>query len=366
MLQRLKEKILKFEPYISPLALIGGFVFDNLTLNRIDDLWSVLPLLMYLFLILVCVIFVNLCEGKGWSNKFSVLTKTLSLILMQFCFGAVFSVFAVFYIRSASFLTSWPFLLLLIALLIGNEFVRRHYVNFAFHMSIFYVALVSFSIFTLPILLERMGEWVFLLAGFLSFVVLKMTILLIGRFVPERVREARIKLYISVGLIFVVLNVLYFFNIIPPIPLSLKDIGAYHSVVRDPSGNYIVTDEVQKWYSSLRTVDTVHILPGDAVYLYSSVFAPTGLTTTIIHHWSYYDESSEKWISSNKIPFSIVGGKDGGYRGYSIKENIRGGKWRVDIETSRGQVVGRLRFDVEEVRDISQIKLLTKVKEVKK
>lgn len=366
MFSKLKEKILKFEPYISPLALVGGFVFDNLTLTRIDDLWSVVPLLVYLFAILACVIVVNLCEGKGWSGKFSLFTKTFALIAMQFCFGAVFSVFAVFYIRSASFLTSWPFLLVLIGLLIGNEFVRKYYVNFTFHMSIFYVALVSFSIFTLPIALHKMGEWVFLLAGVLSFVILKIIIVIISRFVPDRVRQGKSNLYISVGLIFVVLNFLYFFNIIPPIPLSLKDIGVYHSVVRDSNGDYIVTSEVEKWYSSLKTVDTIHIMDGDSVSLYTSVFAPTGLATTIVHHWSYYNTQTKTWVSANKIPFSIVGGKDAGYRGYSTKDSISPGKWRVDVETSRGQVVGRLTFLVEQVDDISKIKLLTKVKELKK
>jgi Protein of unknown function (DUF2914) len=366
MLQKLKEKFLKFEPFISPIALLGGFVFDNLTLKRIDDLWSMVPLLLYLIAILLCVIFVNLAEGKGWAGKFSLFAKTLSIVLMQFCFGAVFSVFAVFYIRSASFLTSWPFLLFLIALLIGNEYVRKHYVNFAFHMSIYYVALFSFSIFSLPIVLHRMGEWVFLLAGVVSFTLLKVIMQILTRFVPERVREGERSLYISVGIIFVTLNLLYFFNIIPPIPLSLKDIGIYHSVVRDPNGDYIVTTEDQRWYSSLRVLDTIHVLPHESVYLYSSVFAPTGLATKIVHHWFQYNSIQKKWISSSQIPFSIVGGKDAGYRGYSIKEDITGGKWRVDIETMRGQVIGRLTFNVEQIDDISQVKLLTKIKELKK
>lgn len=36
-----------------------------------------------------------------------------------------------------------------------------------------------------------------------------------------------------------------------------------------------------------------------------------------------------------------------GFRGFTKKENIFPGKWRVDIKTERDQVVGRVRFDVE-------------------
>ncbi|MCF1193471.1 DUF2914 domain-containing protein, partial [Mangrovimonas sp. AS39] len=55
---------------------------------------------------------------------------------------------------------------------------------------------------------------------------------------------------------------------------------------------------------------------------------------------------SGKWVSGSKISFPIKGGRNEGYRGFSKKENVFSGKWRVDIETERGQVVGRVRFDI--------------------
>ena len=41
-----------------------------------------------------------------------------------------------------------------------------------------------------------------------------------------------------------------------------------------------------------------------------------------------------------------MGGRDGGYRGYSVKGNPQAGDWRVDIETIDGRLVGRIRFTV--------------------
>jgi hypothetical protein len=59
----------------------------------------------------------------------------------------------------------------------------------------------------------------------------------------------------------------------------------------------------------------------------------------------HYDEKTEKWVQALYLKFGIVGGRGGGYRGYSIKENVTPGKWRVDVMTERGQLLGRYRFD---------------------
>jgi hypothetical protein len=41
-----------------------------------------------------------------------------------------------------------------------------------------------------------------------------------------------------------------------------------------------------------------------------------------------------------------VGGRDGGFRGYSFKKNIQPGTWRVDVETAEGLLLGRIGFEV--------------------
>ena len=114
-------------------------------------------------------------------------------------------------------------------------------------------------------------------------------------------------------------------------------------------GNYKVLGEKRKWYRSLPLFppETVHLETGAPLYVFSPVFAPTDLNTTIVHDWQYFDEENNVWVSSTRTSFSIVGGRDKGYRGFSVKDNVFQGKWRVDVKTERGQVIGRIRFDIE-------------------
>jgi len=49
----------------------------------------------------------------------------------------------------------------------------------------------------------------------------------------------------------------------------------------------------------------------------------------------------------SSVTFPINGGRDGGYRGYTIKHNPEPGDWRVDINTSEGHLIGRITFKVE-------------------
>ena len=57
-------------------------------------------------------------------------------------------------------------------------------------------------------------------------------------------------------------------------------------------------------------------------------------------------------MSRSRVVFSIVGGRDGGYRGYSLKTNMESGWWRVRVETTRGQVLGQAQFTVETVSSL--------------
>ena len=51
---------------------------------------------------------------------------------------------------------------------------------------------------------------------------------------------------------------------------------------------------------------------------------------------------------TDRIPIVIAGGRDKGYRGYTVKQRVVPGDWRVDVETAEGRVIGRVSFQVEE------------------
>ena len=94
---------------------------------------------------------------------------------------------------------------------------------------------------------------------------------------------------------------------------------------------------------------TLHVMLGESLSAYSSIFAPTTLTTTIVHHWQWYDPIQKTWITKATITYSIVGGRDGGYRGYSTVLVNEIGEWRVSIETLDGRRIARIPFTVERV-----------------
>lgn len=186
----------------------------------------------------------------------------------------------------------------------------------------------------------------FLLAGVLSLVLIYIFLYTVKRANPEKYRKSRFITHIAVFTIFAGMNILYFTNIIPPIPLSLKASGIYHDLYRDEGGNYIGTFEDQGWKGIFKLYDPVHLSSGDPVYAYSAVFSPSSLNTTIVHEWQYYDGSTNKWVTKGTVTLPIIGGREEGYRTFSMRTNLEVGRWRVNVNTLEGQVIGRMHFTV--------------------
>ena len=77
---------------------------------------------------------------------------------------------------------------------------------------------------------------------------------------------------------------------------------------------------------------------------YTAVYAPAGLQQRIEHVW---------WKDGRvlgRVPLSpVLGGRKEGFRTYSRKTDLKPpyqGRYRVDVVTASGQLVGRLRFTV--------------------
>ena len=142
------------------------------------------------------------------------------------------------------------------------------------------------------------------------------------------------------------INVLYFTNLIPPIPLSLKDAGVYHSIQKNKEGNYDVTYEDPGWQGYFKLYPDFEEVSGSPIYAFSAIFSPKDLNLTILHEWQHYDETKKKWTTESIIKLSVVGGRDGGFRTYSKRTNLTSGKWRVNVKTEQGQNIGHLRFNI--------------------
>ncbi len=351
----------KFERPISSLSLIGGFVFDAVFLKRADLFWENFWIFIHLTVVALCIILINRLAYTPADEYNPSKLHFWVLNLMQFMFGGLFSVFLVFYFRSATLSTSWPFLLILALAFIANERLKRHYSRLSFQFALFYLCLFSFSIFFVPIIVHSISAWVFVLSGALSLVVIVSFLYLLAKLTKEKFnKQTKRRLIISIGSIFLIMNALYFTNIIPPLPLSLKDSGIYHSVSHNAGGGYSVEIEYQSWAKYFQLYPDFHLVSGDVVYAFSAVFSPESFKTGVVHQWQYYNEVNDNWITEGEVDLLVSGGRDGGYRTYSTRVGLAPGRWRVNVLTSTGLVLGRLRFNVvsEKVEPVLKTEIL--------
>lgn len=340
-----KARYARYQTYLPALFFIGGFVFDSLTLTRVDYWLNNLVLGGYLFIAGAGMILINLSALERLPRRLLGKSELLSH-LIQFSFGALFSGYIVYYFKSASFAASWIFMLLLAGLFIGNEFFRKRYLALQFHIGVLYFCLFSFLIFFVPVTLRTLGDRVFLFSGALSLGGILLYTLFLRAVTPERLRGEMRGVARIVFLIFLFMNGLYFSNIIPPIPLSLKELVIAHSVAKKGDGYTLEIERRSVLHTFIDWGKTeITLTSGAPLYAWSAVFAPASLSTRIVHRWEYFD-SEKGWQTKSVVAFPILGGREEGYRGYSLTAQGAPGRWRVSVETERGQVIGRTVFTV--------------------
>ncbi len=330
----------KYERHIAVAALLVGFVFDTLTLGRPDQIFGNSVLIAYLFISAGSILYLVTYGSRKKS-------PILPLVLLQFSFGNLAGGLLVLYGQSGTFEGSIFFFLLFGAFIVGNEFARQYYAKANFHIAAWYFLLLAYCALIVPVLLEQFGDAVFVGSSALSVLIVSGFMFLLYKLSP--LSFAGLKRQISATLIsiLVLFNALYFLNIIPPVPLSLQEIGVYHSVSRTQEGDYRVEYENPRWYEFFRnTHATLTTNFEKEVYCFSSVFAPAGLSTPIYHRWEAYSEEFRSWQTASIFSFPINGGRMSGYRGYSESPELSPGAWRCSVETERGALIGRTTFTV--------------------
>ena len=344
--ERIRIRYARFERPISSLSLFGGFVFDALTLKRIDMFWENIWVIVHLVVAGACIVLANRAAKPQLEGAPRPARESFWVVnILQFTFGGLLSTFLVFYFRSGSLRSSWPFLLLLAAAFMANESLKRHLSLLEFQSCFFFLSLFLFAIFAVPVVLHVMGPLVFLLSGATSLTMFWLFMRVLRRAAPGDFSRSRTTLIASVAGIFLAINVLYFLNVIPPIPLSLQDASVEHSIARNAQGNYVVQSEDRGWLGYFKFVDTFHATSGAPVYAYTAVFSPTSLHTEIVHEWQTFD-AHRGWITVSRVELALNGGRGGGYRTFSVSRAIKPGAWRVNVETPSGALLGRLRFNV--------------------
>ena len=341
---KIRSFVERYQHSLSIGAFLVGFAVDTVLLKRIDLLLSNALLLTYLTVVTLSMLLLHRYASRAPQYEWGARTLEWVPFVAQFAFGGMFSGFLIFYSQAGSFVASWPFLTLIIGLLFANEFLRSYQQRLTYQSVLLFFCLFTFSIYAVPIVLGSMSALIFELSGFVALGLFAGFLALLYLVDARRVRLSLASIVSGVLVVYALITALYFSNILPPIPLALKDIGIYHFVERS-GADYLAQSEVTTWHERITGV-TRRVPAGATLYAYSSVFAPTKLTTNIVHRWERYEGGA--WVSASTIPFGISGGRDGGYRGYSERV-VTPGLWRVSVETGRGQLIGREEFRVVEV-----------------
>jgi hypothetical protein len=344
----LLSTIRRFERPLSAISMVGGFAFDNYYFERVDHPATQIVIFVYLLFAIGSILLLHFIESNPEEEDLLHKSHPLLVAATQFAFGGLWSVFLVFYGRSALGAASWPFVILLAAMLIGNEGFRQYHSRLAFTCTLLFLALFSYTIFAVPVFTGSIGRATFLLSGGLAGVAFVLVLMVLSMIGPERIRKAWRGIALGAVAVFASINALYFTNVLPPLPLALSQAGVFHSVVKDGDIYRAVAEPQQgrDWYGLIGSAPVMHVETGGSLSLYSAVFAPIQLKTNIVHVWRRYDETTRTWRTESTVRFPIVGGRGGGYRGYSIKSTPASGRWRVDIQTQEGLLIGRVPFSV--------------------
>ena len=339
----------KYERHLSALAMLAGFIIDNFFFGRVD-LWQTQAwFASYTIICFITIPFLHAIEARAEQGIARPRWRSILPIFTQFALGGFWSGFFVFYGRAAVLTKSWPFLLLIVVVLIGNEYYRRYHERLVFTSVLFFLALYSYAIFVVPIYTHSIGTVTFIGSGLVAMVFFALFTAVLRTLGRMRFRADVVRIRVGALIVLLAINFFYFTNVLPPLPLSAKAAGIYHGVWRVP-GAYLATAEVEPWQVTyLGFTPTLHVVAGESLYAYSSVFAPTALTTTIVHRWQWYDPTAKKWVTKAAIAYPIIGGNDGGYRGYSAVLMNFPGSWRVHVETADGRLIEQISFTVVQV-----------------
>ncbi len=333
--------------YAPILFFIGGFIFDTLTLGRIDRTYDLTVLCLHMTSLTITLYLYNLADDGKWKNTFLERYEEYFPLAIQFFFGGLSSAYVIYFSRSVSLSKTASFFVILVLLLIANEFLKKRISNKYLQFGVYYFISFTFFAFMVPVFLKELNTAVFLISGGISLAsTLVLLIFIYGKSASTRMEMSLGKMIFIIVTIYGVINLFYFLKLIPPVPIAL-DKGIVAHDINIANNTYLVTYESEDSHVFWRkhSLD-FHYTPGENIYIFSSIFAPTNLKETVFHRWRWYNETSGSWENVEDIGYEITGGRDGGFRGYTFKNNVKPGKWEVQVLTDEEQMLGVIGFTI--------------------
>lgn len=352
--QRAEQLYQRYEKYFPLAAFVIGFIWDSLTLKRIDSRLDNFILLGYTIGAGILIAVIGLVQRGRVRNVWIVSHLHWISGATQFFLGGLLSSYVVFYFKSAAVGKSYLFIGLLVALMLANEFFAERLRNLKLLCAIYFFCCFAFLTFFLPVMTKTANATMFLSSGLLSFLITSLIVAVIyhGGIIQAR-RELADMAWPPV-VIFLALVFFYFQNWMPPVPLALQDGKIYRSVRKvgkNAIGENIYETRYSqpRWWQIWKNDDrNFAYVAGDTIYCFTAVFSPTGIRESILHVWQKKNAAGD-WIATDPRPYRNFidrPGRDGGWRCYSFKKNVSPGEWRIEVKTAQDRLLGRISLDI--------------------
>lgn len=347
-LERLKLYYSRNEGRVAAAFFVAGFIFDMLTVGRIDSWATICQQVVYLAVITTALLQMLVEQGEPPREPSALVLKRWYYeyrnALVHFLMGALLNLYAIFYFKSSSLLVSFGFLGFLVIVLLANEVRRVKSLGLSFKFALLGLCFLSFFAYLIPVLVGSISLLLFLLSMLAGTVPLALGAWVVGRGSPARAALARRQILVPLGCVLIGFLAFYFFRLIPPVPLSIPFIGVYHQVER-AGDTYRLSHERPVWRFWHNGDQNFYAQPGDKVYVFFRIFSPARFSDQVQMRWQWKDPA-RGWVTHDTIPIRIVGGREQGFRGYGVKSNYQAGDWKVQVETLDGREIGRVYFDL--------------------
>lgn len=344
---KLAAFIRRHNKYLPVCFFAGGFIFDSLTLGRVDRLYDLVVLSMHMTSLTVALYLFNLKDDGKWKKTLLGRYEQYLPLAIQFFFGGLSSAYVIYFSRSVSLSKTASFFILLVILLFANEFLKKRIANKYLQFGLYSFVSFTFFAFMLPVFIKDISTGTFILSGVISMSITLLLIISVYKTSAHTRADIRKrKLMATVVSVYVLISTFYFLRLIPPVPLALNTGLVAHGIVK-ADGQYVVSFEPEEWFIFWRRYShDFHRYPDEPVYVFSSIFAPTDIKKAIYHRWQWYNPKLQAWENADDIGFEMRGGRDGGFRGYTFKQNVKPGQWQVKVITAEEFVLGVVGFEI--------------------
>lgn len=348
---RLRTMLRFFAPsfmmkHATTIMFVVGFGFDLFFLPEIGTRLSQYLGIGYLACIALGILIREWLVERNRATKSERILYSMLTYGIAYFQGSALSFVFVYAIRGSALSVAWPLIVILLLCSIVNELVASHNYRFTLDIGVLYVALLFYVVFNLPVLLKSQNDSVFLICLLVSAVISIVYMKILSTFSEVAHHESPRGYALALGVPMFV-GMLYMLNVIPAVPLSLKEIGVYHHVKRYDDGSYLGKYEPETAQFPILSPNVFHRMSSsEGVFVFASVNAPAELKAPITHVWEWYNPSSRKWEEKFTSSYLTSGGRTGGYRAYSQKDSVADGFWRVTVKADQKRVVGRITFEV--------------------